>query len=333
MNTPRSRALRAFTLVELLVVIAIIGILVALLLPAIQAARGAALRSSCSNNMRQMGLAMHNYLDAHKTFPPTFDIGTGAGNASVHARILPYLEENSLYKNINFNASYSTWTLPDGSKLAATRVSTFVCPSEARDEVLLDATTGAPKYYLSNYAINYGTWLIYDWAKKVGGDGAFVPNKKMKPASFSDGLSKTLGLAENKGWSTRMQNAGTALEAAPTTPSQMCGKGGTLSIATGHTEWVEGKVSQSGFTTTFTPNTVVACVSGGETHDINWISKGESTANTTPTMAAVTSRSYHSGCVSAAMMDGSTHTATDNIDQTVWRALGTRNGGETASIE
>jgi prepilin-type N-terminal cleavage/methylation domain-containing protein len=328
-----SRRASGFTLVELLVVIAIIGILVALLLPAIQAARGAALRSSCTNNIRQMGLAMHNYLDAHKTFPPTFDIGTGAGNASVHARILPYLEENSLYKNINFNTSYSTWTMPDGSKLAANRVSTYVCPSEARDEVRLDDTTGAPKYYLSNYAINYGTWMVYDWANKTGGNGAFVPNKKMKHASFSDGLSKTLALAENKGWSTRMQNAGTALEAAPTNPSQLCGKGGTLSIATGHTEWVEGKVSQTGFTTTFTPNTVVSCDINGETHDINWISKGESTANTTPTMAAVTSRSYHSGCVNAAMMDGSTHTATDNIDQTVWRALGTRNGGETASIE
>jgi prepilin-type N-terminal cleavage/methylation domain-containing protein len=327
-----------FTLVELLVVIAIIGILVSLLLPAIQAARGAARRSACSNNLRQSGLAMHNYYDANKVFPPSFETGVnadgtaGVGNASVFARILPFLEETTLYKNIDFKKKYSDWTMPDGSKLAANRVSVYMCPSEARDEPVINATSGLATNYPINYAINYGSWFVYDFQTKKGGDGAFIPNKRMKVAALSDGLSKTLGFAEVKAWGA-VKTGGSAVATAPTSPTATCGLGGTLSAEGGHNEWVEGKLTKTAFTGTFPPNTIVPCDEGGVTYDIDWISKSESVTSTVATMGAVTSRSYHSGCVNAGMMDGSTQSASDDIDQIVWRGLSTRNGGESVSIQ
>src|SRR6187401_1724514 len=104
------RTRRAFTLVELLVVIAIIGILVALLLPAVQAAREAGRRAQCSNNMKQMVLATHNYMDTLRSMPP-FSCppppGSTGGGWSLQARILPYLEQQNLQGLINFNYSYS----------------------------------------------------------------------------------------------------------------------------------------------------------------------------------------------------------------------------------
>src|SRR5215218_8779363 len=95
----------AFTLVELLVSIAIIGLLVALLLPAIQAAREAARRTSCKNNMKQLGLALHLFADAHKAFPQGCTLATSAPSASfsVHARILPYIEQANLKDLIKFD--------------------------------------------------------------------------------------------------------------------------------------------------------------------------------------------------------------------------------------
>src|SRR5215204_6135707 len=96
------RLRRGFTLIELLVVMAIIAVLISLLLPAVQNAREAARRAQCKNNLKQIGLALHNYLDAQKVFPPSFCVdgptGTGGGEWSIQARILPYAEQGNLYK-------------------------------------------------------------------------------------------------------------------------------------------------------------------------------------------------------------------------------------------
>jgi len=324
---------RAFTLVGLLVVIGIIGILVALLLPAVQAAREAARRNSCLNNSRQIGLAMQNYLDAMKCFPPSLETGGtgGAGVTSAMARILPYIEENSLYKLIDMKQPYSTWKLPDGTRLSATKISVFFCPSDPLDQVRA-GSTGAPEYYPLTYGVNMGTWLVYDWSKSLPGNGAFHPLRGMKVRSFSDGMSKTLGIGEVKAYQPYFRNAGGALTAMPTDPSAICGKGGEFKPESGHTEWVDGKAHQTGFTTTFTPNTRVECQQNGQTYDIDWNSKAENVTNTTPTMGAITSRSHHSGVVNVVMIDGSAHSVTDAIGLQTWQALSTRNGGETASI-
>ncbi len=117
-----------FTLVELLVVIAIIGILVGLLLPAVQAAREAARRMHCSNNLKQIGLAMHNYESAFKRFPsgnlagPSFSVGLSA-----HARLLPYMEQTSMYNMVDFNVAYNH---ANNNAARMQNVATYICPSD-----------------------------------------------------------------------------------------------------------------------------------------------------------------------------------------------------------
>jgi prepilin-type processing-associated H-X9-DG protein len=119
----------------------------------------------------------------------------------------------------------------------------------------------------------------------------------------------------------------------PNSPSDLAAHfGGTFDF-NGHTEWVEGDVHETGFTTTFTPNTEVTYVDSGSTYsvDLTAIRDGEST--TSPTYAAVTARSYHPGHVNVAMLDGSVRAVADDVASEVWRAAGTRAGGETANLQ
>lgn len=150
-STRTDRLTSGFTLVELLVVIAIIGILVALLLPAIQAAREAARRSQCQNNLRQLALAVLNYESSQRHLPPSVEIVTASGNTAnngawgVHGHILPYVEEQSLRNLVNINMAWDFQT-----PINNVRIPIFSCPSdgpaaEARDpgggKVLLFSTT------------------------------------------------------------------------------------------------------------------------------------------------------------------------------------------------
>jgi prepilin-type N-terminal cleavage/methylation domain-containing protein len=123
MTGPRVR--RGFTLIELLVVIAIIAILIALLLPAVQQAREAARRTQCKNNLKQVGLALHNYHDSHQTFPIGFLANAGL---SVHDYILPYIDQATLYNQMNFsaNASISNWCFYFDCVLFLTRFNFFL---------------------------------------------------------------------------------------------------------------------------------------------------------------------------------------------------------------
>ncbi len=326
-----------FTLIELLVVIAIIAILIALLLPAVQQAREAARRAACKNQLKQIGLAVHNYYEAMSKMPPSYCVVPGrttsvGGQWSIHARILPYLEQANLGDLVNWNVAYSTQL-----NVAVTRVPTYLCPSEINDIVRV-TSSGMPRDYPASYAFNMGTWKIFNPNDGSIGNGSFHPNSGFTTAHFQDGTSNTLMAAEVRSYTPYLRN--TNEDPGPNPPNSPAfttgftaaagdiNMGSSLMQNTGHTEWADGLSQQSGFTTTYPPNTVVPYQTGGQSFDIDYISWREGTHATRVAYGAITARSYHSGIVHALLMDGSARSVSENIDRNVWRALGTRNSGE-----
>lgn len=323
------RARRAFTLVELLVVIAIIAILALLLLPAVQAAREAARRTQCLNNIRQVGLAMNLHENTLSAFPPSWNTG---GGWSAQARILPYLEEQAVFAQIDFEKPYSQAPLIGGQLISAYRVEAYQCPSEINDRPRIGKNE-QPEHYPLSYAVNLGTWFVWDPRTNQGGPGAFFPNSQLGVRDFRDGLSKTLALAEVKAYTPYERNAAqTGQLVMPKTPEDLPA-GGEAKLGpevnqnTGHTEWADGRAHQTGFTTTFAPNSIVT-PSRHVGFDIDWNNQQEGKSPTTPTYAAVTARSHHVGIVNVMMLDGSGRSVASGVDLTVWQAASTRSGKE-----
>jgi prepilin-type N-terminal cleavage/methylation domain-containing protein len=348
---------RGFTLVELLVVIAIIGTLIGLLLPAVQSARESARRSRCASNVRQLALAVLNYESTKQTLPPSMLHTPGTtfvsnnGSWGVHGRVLPYIEEGTLAQRINLEQAWDdgfTTGTPDPTKnwaaVRESRVSVFICPSETN--TMPRTKSNVPYVYSHNYSVNFGTWFVYDPATGNGGNGAFFPNSRLKLGMITDGLSKTLCISEVKAFTPYVRNTsdpGATYPAAapPGDPALITGlaAGGDAKLGaltndcTGHTEWPDGRVHHSGFTTVFPPNTLVPHVVSGRSYDIDYNSRQEGNSATIKTFAAITSRSHHKGLVTVAMLDGSVRTVSDEISIDVWRGMGTRSGGEAAVIE
>jgi len=240
----RSPRRSGFTLVELLVVIAIIGILVALLLPAVQAARESARRTQCSNNLKQIGLALHNHLSAHGSFPPA---GRGYGmcmgmpvdgevkNFNGLVSILPYLELQSIYDQFNLAEAISDSNIRSGgtvvgdpgtngnAALSETILQAFICPSDADDTAILnDTQLGLSDTYYGPAAGFTGAGTNYDFITSSAADfnncnsyrtstdidkRMFGEESKTTPAQVSDGLSNTFMVGET----TRRHRSGLGL--------------------------------------------------------------------------------------------------------------------------
>jgi prepilin-type N-terminal cleavage/methylation domain-containing protein/prepilin-type processing-associated H-X9-DG protein len=342
----------AFTLVELLVVIAIIGILIGMLLPAVQAVRESARRSSCANNLRQLGLSALNYESTFNKFPAAslFPETDAKGNPltpsqarhgwSSQAQLLPYLEQSNLSSRINFRIGYKEHPPVDmggtTEQISSFRIPTYLCPSETNDRRRGEGT--AEEHYPLNYGANAGIWFVYDPPNVAVGPGALCTNKHIGLQEFTDGTSNTLLFAEIKAYTPHFRNAN---HAAPLEmlelPEEVASLGGDFKIDTGHTEWVDGRVHQTGFTTTFPPNTQVDYThSDGLLYDVDWNNHQEGIGGLTDsyvTYAAVTARSYHPGGVNVCRVDGSIDFVPDTIERNIWQLMSTRSGGEITNSE
>lgn len=343
-----------FTLIELLVVLSIIAVLTALLLPAAQSARSSARRLRCASNLRQIGAALHNYESSWAALPPSSLLVIGSGNVpltdgwSALSRLLPFLEQSALFNAVNFSVGYDRST---NGTVVATVVGSFACPSETSPPSWSDPkkgpTLGTARALAgkssrldfgaaTNYAFSMGDWYVWGGFGLPSNRSAFAPNRARRLSEFSDGLSVTLWAAEVRSPQFQLTECGAQL--ARMSPGNVPGveipsdKRPTVrddfSCAPsprGHGLWVAGGVDQTGFTTAKTPNSTLASpLWGGRDADV--ISVRESLGG--PTYAAVVSRSYHEGGVNALFGDGSVRLISNSIEENVWRALGTRNGGE-----
>ncbi|GAB5406614.1 MAG: DUF1559 domain-containing protein [Aureliella sp.] len=314
--------------------VAIIAMLAGLLLPAVQAAREAARSASCQNNLKQIGLATQNYLTAHGRFPPSYCISSAslsnreAHSWSVHARLLPFLEQSSAARQIRLDVD---WHLQVDGGLTAWRPSVYACASEPNHEIRMKA--GRPYVASVNYGFVAGTWRVFSPQSSRGGDGAFIVNGDLSDGSISDGFDNTLAASEVKTYQPYVRNAEMVGSLPPRSTEVFRGIIGQFKT-TGHTVWPDGRVHHTGVTTTFGPNSFVPYdpVDDGDfglgTLDIDYTSQQEGKSATRTTYAAITSRSYHSGRVNAVMVSGRVLSISDTIDRATYQSLGTRSGAE-----
>ena len=307
-----------FTLIELLVVIAIIAVLIALLLPAVQAAREAARRMQCVNNLKQIGLALHNYVESPSALPGA-DMVFNLTELSALSQVLPFLEQSSVYNSINMAFSYQD---PNNATAMMTVINGFICPSDLPDPI---PSLGGQ----TNYMANMGSGIV--WQAAIGPNaglpqpnGVFYGNSATTFAAITDGLSNTTFYSERV-----LADGNNAIVSPiadvffspgfPTTPDDAMQQCQAVNIYDLHNQfplfmgapWLCG---QHIFLHVTPPNT-------------------RSCGFFLALRAVMPPSSRHPGGVNVLFGDGSVKFVKDSVNLATWRALGTRAGGEVVSAD
>jgi prepilin-type N-terminal cleavage/methylation domain-containing protein len=308
----------AFTLIELLVVIAIIGILTAMIFPAVQMARESANRSACNNNLRQLVLAMHNFESVNHVFPPGRNDWPYV--YSPHVRLLPYMEQSNVSRLIDDSVPFYGVGSPSwpNAPAAKTTLPFLHCPS--------DGQYGVPpfEYGTTSYMGNVGSGLVDGGSLKEssGADGVFYEESKVGFGALIDGSSFTAAFSE-----TLLGNGATSNGSAPTDPTRevLVLPGGTPTTSQNSqpgngtwwgergVRWIQGSYGYALYNHCYRPNS--------PTFDAG---------NAARTHARTAARSHHPLGVNLVLCDGSVRFINESVDLYVWRATATRAGGEPA---
>jgi prepilin-type N-terminal cleavage/methylation domain-containing protein/prepilin-type processing-associated H-X9-DG protein len=320
-----------FTLIELLVVIAIIAVLISLLLPAVQSAREAARRAQCTNNLKQLGLALHNYHDSMNCFPMSMGLDApGFGypapvSYSGLSMLLPYMEQTVLYNAINYSILRGD---PGNNTAMAASVNSFLCPSDPQQGNLPPGQAGHNYHPNSGSGIQYVSGASDPWNFNTSlppFDGVFFPVSKTRIAEITDGTSNTAAFSEmglgdqsnaiatektdqfwTQTWPATSADAITQCQAFQVTNLAFQG------LSTDGVPWIEGSTAAM-YNHVNVPNKRSCIFPPGRIMN--------------------TANSYHPGGVNLGLCDGSVRFAKDSIALVTWRALGSRNGGEVISAD
>jgi prepilin-type N-terminal cleavage/methylation domain-containing protein/prepilin-type processing-associated H-X9-DG protein len=349
-SSPRPiRGVRGFTLIELLVVIAIIGVLIALLLPAVQAAREAARRAQCTNNLKQIGLGLHNYHSTYDSFPMALGIpATGIDGSVIHGPsvlvfLLNNMEQQPLYNAFNFNigavaGAAANYTVINGTVFNA-QIGAYLCPSDTGSNVFKKGT---------NYNCSIGPQFNFYSANNVSwgaGVGMFASLVSFGLKDCTDGSSSTVAFGEaligdnsaagnngaeyyncqawptgaNTGRGSGADNVMPVAIANLNTYIQSCNAAAKAVTSQGNDRnsyWAAGRMSQGPITSMLTPPnaTTADCTQTSET-------------------GMLAMRSRHSGGVNVLLGDGSCRFIKNSVNQSTWWALGTKSGGEVISSD